>query len=109
MNGRTAIETASASGDLTFRVSAIDPLGADSELRITIFSPTENSEISESFRCEYLVEPINLTGEVIGTNPFHVIRLAVFQVRVKLHYRFPDWCLRYASGARMDLGYEESA
>ncbi len=109
MNGRTAIETASVNGALTFRVPAIDPFGAESEVRITIFSPTETSEISESFRCEYLVEPLNLAGAVIAANPLHAIRLAVFQVRVKLHYRFPGWCLMYASGGRMDLGYEESA
>lgn len=92
---------------MTFSVPAVNPVGQHVDLEFILAPPTAGK--GGGFRCAYEVRPIGLSGDVLAANPLLAIRLAVFQIRVKLVHRFPEWQLRSANGEPLVLDYEESA
>jgi hypothetical protein len=109
MTGQTAIETAGFEQSLKFGISAIDPLGLAVDLQVVLHTPRPDPEGPGNYLCGYHLHPLEWSGEAVGSNPFHAIRLAVFKIRVELVHRFPDWQLLDPEGGPMNLDYDELA
>jgi hypothetical protein len=109
MNGPTAIETACNAQLLVISVQAIDQGGERMAITVTIDRPEETEHASHGYLCKYRIDPVGLSGGALASNPFQALRLALFQIRVKLVHRLPSWRLIYADGTPMELDYEESA
>lgn len=109
MTGQTATEVAEREQSFTFAISAMDPRGLAVDLQVVLHAPKPDLEVLHSYRCGYQIDQLQWSGEAVGSNPFHAIRLAVFKVRVELVHRFPDWSLMDSGGSPMILDYDELA
>lgn len=93
---------------MMFSLPALSPSGQRVDLEFILEPPMATADLG-GFRCAYEVHPLGLTGDVLAANPFLAIRLALFQIRVKLIHRFPEWRVMSANGELLALDYEESA